>query len=58
MPTTDVKVAIVEPIKDEKADGVCAVCPHPWAAHDSIGVRYCSATIADERPRGCICVKS
>jgi hypothetical protein len=55
MPTVEDKAIVIEPMKDEKADGVCAVCPHDWAGHDAIGVRYCSATIANELDRGCIC---
>ena len=34
----------------------CAVCPHAWDAHDPIGIRYCSATVAGELHRGCVCV--
>ncbi|MGH3850988.1 MAG: RGCVC family protein, partial [Pseudonocardiaceae bacterium] len=38
-------------------DGVtCTVCPHPWDAHDRIGVRYCAATVAGALSRGCVCV--
>ncbi|WP_208113942.1 RGCVC family protein [Actinomycetospora succinea] len=33
----------------------CSVCPHPWAAHDALGARFCLATIAAVRTRGCIC---
>ncbi|MBW0104003.1 RGCVC family protein [Pseudonocardia sp. KRD291] len=35
---------------------VCETCPHPWAAHDAIGRRYCAASIASARTdRGCVC---
>jgi len=34
---------------------VCAVCPHPWTFHDRIAARYCTATIAGEFSRGCVC---
>lgn len=34
----------------------CAVCPHPWEAHDRIGLRYCNATAAGSLSRGCVCV--
>jgi len=34
----------------------CAACPHPWDAHDRIGMRYCSATTAAGAQRGCVCV--
>lgn len=36
---------------------VCAVCAHDWGAHDPIGVRYCSATIAAGLNRACVCVQ-
>jgi hypothetical protein len=55
MPTFETEAIVIEPMKDTRADGVCAVCPHDWAAHDSIGVRYCSATIANDLHRGCVC---
>ena len=37
------------------APGSCSVCPHPWADHDALGVRYCSATMVSAKTRGCIC---
>ncbi|MDX3659756.1 RGCVC family protein [Streptomyces sp. ID05-26A] len=40
---------------DIEAERACAVCPHLWAEHDPIGVRYCTATAATALPRGCIC---
>jgi hypothetical protein len=34
----------------------CDVCPHPWSAHDAIGVRFCTASRASSRDdRGCVC---
>jgi hypothetical protein len=33
----------------------CGACAHPWHAHDTIGVRYCSATVVSSLSRGCIC---
>ena len=33
----------------------CDVCPHPAAAHDRIGQRFCDATLAGAVTRGCIC---
>ena len=33
-----------------------AVCPHPWEAHDRIGLRYRNATAAGSLSRGCVCV--
>jgi hypothetical protein len=36
--------------------GSCAVCPHPLAAHDTISLRFCSATAAQaSSTRGCVC---
>lgn len=35
--------------------GGCAVCPHPWAFHDRIAARYCTATVAGAFSRGCVC---
>ncbi|MGI8814088.1 MAG: RGCVC family protein [Pseudonocardia sp.] len=41
----------------EPTDGgqPCAVCPHPWPAHDALGMRFCTATAASASTRGCIC---
>jgi hypothetical protein len=36
----------------------CAVCPHPVARHDSIGLRFCHATLKGAIARGCICRSS
>ena len=49
------------PASDSPADvpraaGACAVCPHPLAAHDTISLRFCSATAAmAATTRGCVC---
>lgn len=53
MPTTEVSPAATEP---ETSDNACTVCPHPWNAHDPIGIRYCSAMAASGIVRGCACV--
>ena len=42
---------------DEVAQ-MCAACPHPWAAHDAIGTRYCAATSAGHFNRGCVCTST
>ncbi|MFD9701209.1 RGCVC family protein [Lentzea sp. NPDC059081] len=42
-------------IIDTEPDRTCDVCPHPWQEHDSLGVRYCTATATSALPRGCIC---
>ncbi|GAB3347220.1 RGCVC family protein [Modestobacter lapidis] len=46
--------------RDEIADvtpdeGRCGSCPHPLAAHDPIGLRFCRATRAGGISRGCVC---
>jgi hypothetical protein len=33
----------------------CAVCEHPWTAHDTIAARFCTATVAGKFERGCVC---
>ena len=33
----------------------CAVCPHPVARHDAMGLRFCHATLKGAIARGCIC---
>jgi hypothetical protein len=38
--------------------GACSVCPHALAAHDAISVRFCQATQAAARTRGCVCPSS
>jgi hypothetical protein len=37
------------------AQAACDVCPHPLAAHDVIGRRFCAATLTGAITRGCIC---
>ncbi|WP_428832518.1 RGCVC family protein [Amycolatopsis dongchuanensis] len=54
MPTTEGKATVAAPA----AGIMCAECPHRWDAHDSIGIRYCSATVARGLNRGCVCVGS
>ncbi|MDT7790145.1 MAG: hypothetical protein QOF58_8564 [Pseudonocardiales bacterium] len=53
MPTSELQTAVLAARSD--ADGICAVCPHPWHEHDPLGVRYCTATTASVLSRGCIC---
>jgi hypothetical protein len=45
------------PEAPEAPPGTCSVCPHMWDAHDALGRRYCSASMASSRSRGCICPK-
>jgi hypothetical protein len=44
------------PASGDRADGLCAACPHPLDAHDVIGLRYCAATAVGTSTRGCVCV--
>ncbi len=37
------------------AGALCDACPHPLAAHDPIGLRFCHATVAQAITRGCSC---
>jgi hypothetical protein len=44
------------PVGEPLAAVACAVCPHPLAAHDTISLRFCSATAAlAATTRGCVC---
>ena len=56
MPTTELTYSRAEPSTADRADLTCAVCPHEWDAHDPIGIRFCSATVAGGLHRGCVCV--
>lgn len=40
---------------DDEVQQWCAVCPHPWTAHDEIAVRFCTATVVGGHSRGCVC---
>lgn len=48
-------VTTIDPDTDEPDTPSCAVCPHPWAEHDALGRRFCSATHDVGWSRGCIC---
>ena len=56
MPTTEFKSLRAETSTADRTDLTCAVCPHAWDAHDPIGTRFCSATVAGRLHRGCVCV--
>ncbi|NNH74935.1 hypothetical protein HLB23_34665 [Nocardia uniformis] len=45
----------VTPVTAAPIETSCAACPHDWEAHDRIGVRYCSATVAGGLDRECAC---
>jgi hypothetical protein len=49
--TADLKSTAAEP----EAGVICLVCPHPWDAHDPIGIRFCTATATAGHDRGCVC---
>lgn len=36
----------------------CAACPHDRETHDSIGIRYCAATISRGLDRECACARA
>lgn len=56
MRTTELKPPVAESSTSDRTHLTCAVCSHAWDAHDPIGIRYCSATIAGGLHRGCVCV--
>jgi hypothetical protein len=56
MRTTELKSLPAGLRTANRTDLTCAVCPHEWDAHDSIGIRFCSATVAGRLHRGCVCV--
>jgi hypothetical protein len=43
------------PVLDTEDEARCGSCPHPLAAHDPIGLRFCRATRAGDIHRGCVC---
>jgi hypothetical protein len=56
MATTELKSLRAEPSTADPTDLTCAVCPHEWDAHDPIGIRFCSTTVAGRLHRECVCV--
>lgn len=55
MPATNVNPSVTGPALNGEVATGCAVCPHPWPAHDRIAARYCTATVAGKYARGCVC---
>ncbi|MFC5062938.1 RGCVC family protein [Actinomycetospora atypica] len=47
-----------ETVAGTRPVGACSVCPHMWAEHDALGVRFCTATMETAKDRGCICRSS
>ncbi len=56
MSTIDAPPAAAESSAPVRADLACAACAHDRDAHDPIGTRFCSVTIARGLDRGCVCV--
>ena len=52
LPAADTQDGIGAQVEDEAR---CGSCPHPLAAHDPIGLRFCRATRAGDIDRGCVC---
>ena len=48
-------VAARPDVPEQAPAATCDVCPHPAAAHDRIGQRFCDATLTGAMTRGCIC---
>jgi hypothetical protein len=40
---------------DGAASPKCVACKHPWASHDRIAMRFCTATTTEHHTRGCVC---
>jgi hypothetical protein len=55
LPTIESNTSVEE--TDGSASLECAVCPHPWAEHDRIATRFCTATTTENHSRGCVCAK-
>ncbi|WP_373862415.1 RGCVC family protein [Nocardia acidivorans] len=47
-----------DPVTTTTLEPSCAVCPHDSTAHDSIGLRYCSATVSGGLDRECACARA
>jgi hypothetical protein len=43
------------PITAPAQEPACPACAHPLAQHDTIGARFCQATLAGSLSRGCVC---
>jgi hypothetical protein len=55
MPITDAAVDASGHAVSGATAAVCAVCAHPMTAHDRIAARFCTATVAGQFSRGCVC---
>jgi len=54
--TQSTTVRTTTPRDLDETEVACPACPHPRDAHDAIGTRYCTATIASGAAgRGCVC---
>lgn len=52
---TKTQATATVPELDADTDTACLACRHPWEMHDAIATRYCRATTAGHRERGCVC---
>jgi hypothetical protein len=51
----DVHAKSSGPLTNGEVATGCAACAHAWAEHDTIAARYCTATVAGNFDRGCVC---
>jgi hypothetical protein len=55
MPVIDVTPEVSGGVVSGEVAAGCAVCPHPLTFHDRIAARFCTATVAGNFSRGCVC---
>jgi hypothetical protein len=55
MTVTDTDPAPIHSTETDPNDEVCHACVHPWADHNAIDVRFCTATVRMGLDRGCVC---
>ncbi|WP_203612364.1 RGCVC family protein [Amycolatopsis sp. SID8362] len=56
MTGTDVRPGTADAETSATAGVTCAACPHARDSHDVIAHRYCTATVAGNFNRRCVCV--
>jgi hypothetical protein len=54
-PPVDGKEASDAAARRDADEAACDVCPHPVASHDTIGLRFCRATLNGALSRHCVC---
>ncbi len=53
---TDAAAPTAVPVTGEaEAEAACMACEHPLEEHDTIGLRFCNATVEKALSRGCVC---